>query len=179
MQKATKAIIREWIESIIIAVILALIVRVFIVQAFKIPTGSMRPTLIERDRIFVNKFIYRFRDPQAGDVMVFRDPNDNKKDLIKRLIAKEGDKIEIINGRIKLNRKIVDTLPISEFYYYNRGEFGKHDEAIAVPEDSFYVLGDNSASSKDSRYWGFVPKKNLIGKAILIYWPLNRFKLIK
>jgi len=179
MQVKTKTIVREWIESILIAVILALLVRAFIIQAFKIPTGSMRPTLIERDRIFVSKFIYRFREPEVGDVIVFKDVEEKKKDLIKRLIAKEGDVVEIVKGRIKINGKLVDEPPISEFYYYSRGGFGREGIDIKIPKDSFYVLGDNSASSKDSRYWGFVPKKNIIGKAVLIYWPLNRLRLIK
>lgn len=179
MNNKTKTVIREWVESIVIAVVLALFVRVFIVQAFKIPTGSMRPTLMEHDRIFVNKFIYRFRKPEVGDIIVFKDVSDRKKDLIKRLIATEGDTLKIVNGRIKLNGRIVDTPPISEFYYYNRGEYGKEGEIIIVPENSLYVLGDNSASSKDSRYWGFVPRKNVIGKAIFIYWPLNRLRLTK
>jgi len=179
MKDRTKSIIREWIESIVIAVLLALFVRAFIVQAFKIPTGSMRPTLIENDRIFVNKFIYRFREPRVGDIIVFREVEQGKKDLIKRLVATEADRIEIVNGRIKLNSKIIDKLPISEFYYYNRGDYGEEGEGIVVPEDSFFVLGDNSASSKDSRYWGFVPKRNIIGKAIFIYWPLKRLRLTK
>jgi len=179
MQVKTKTIIREWIESIIIAVVLALLVRAFIIQAFKIPTGSMRPTLVENDRIFVSKFIYRFREPQVGDVIVFKDVEEKKKDLIKRLIAKEGDVVEIVKGRIKINGKLVDEPPISEFYYYSRGGFGREGMDIRIPESSFYVLGDNSASSKDSRYWGFVPRKNIIGKAVLIYWPLNRLRLIK
>lgn len=179
MNQRAKSIIREWVESIVIAVLLALFVRVFIVQAFKIPTGSMRPTLIENDRIFVNKFIYRFREPRVGDIIVFREVGEGKKDLIKRLLATEGDRIEIVNGRIKRNSRIIDELPISEFYYYNRGDYGEEGEEIVIPEDSFYALGDNSASSKDSRYWGFVPRKNIIGKAIFIYWPPKRLRLTK
>ena len=88
MQEKTKILIREWAESIIIAIILALFIRTFVIQAFKIPTGSMRPTLMEGDRIFVSKFIYHFREPQVGDVIVFKGVEDRKKDLIKRLIAK-------------------------------------------------------------------------------------------
>lgn len=179
MQEKTRTIIREWVESILIAICLALFIRAFIVQAFKIPTGSMRPTLMENDRIFVNKFIYRFREPQRGDIIVFRDVENKKKDLIKRLIAKEDDAIEISNGRIIIDDKIIDNPPISEFYYYNRGDFGKEGIKIIVPKDSFFVLGDNSASSKDSRYWGFVPKRHLIGKAMVVYWPIKRVKLIK
>lgn len=179
MRRETKAAMREWVESIVIAVVLALFVRAFIVQAFKIPTGSMKPTLIENDRIFVSKFIYRFREPQRGDVIVFRDVEDRKKDLIKRLIGIGGDELEIVKGRININGRIVDMPPISEFYYYSYGEYGKAGQKIKVPEGSFYALGDNSASSRDSRYWGFIPRKNMIGKAILIYWPPRRLRLIR
>ena len=172
--------LKEWVEPIIVAIVLALIIRTFVVQAFKIPTGSMRPTLIEGDRILVSKFIYRFKEPRQGDIIVFKSPEDKKKDFIKRLIGLPGDTVEISNGSILINDKAVDKdSTIRERYYYNRGDFGKADQAIKVPDDVYYALGDNSISSRDSRYWGFLPKKYLIGKAFLIYWPPNRIRLIK
>ena len=131
---------------------------------------------MEGDRIFVSKFIYHFREPQVGDVIVFKGVEDRKKDLIKRLIAKEDDTLEITNGRIRLNSEIIDTPSVSEFNY---GDFGLEGQRIEIPKGALYVLGDNSAKSRDSRYWGFVPRKNLIGKAVLIYWPLKRMQLIK
>jgi len=171
---------KEWVEPIIIAVVLALIIRTFIVQAFKIPTGSMRPTLIEGDRILVNKFIYKFKEPKRGDMIVFLSPEDKKKDFIKRLIGLPGEELEIANGSILIDDKAVskDSI-IREIYYYNRGDFGKKEEAIKVPEDAYYALGDNSISSRDSRYWGFMPKKYLIGKAFLIYWPPTRIRMLR
>ena len=172
--------LKEWVEPIIIAVVLALIIRTFIVQAFKIPTGSMRPTLIEGDRILVNKFVYKFTTPKRGDVIVFVSPEDKKKDFIKRLVGLSGEEVQIANGTILINNKAVgEDSKIKERYYYNRGDFGMEDKAITVPGDSYYVLGDNSISSRDSRYWGFLNKKNLIGKAFLIYWPPNRISFIK
>jgi len=183
---------REWIESIVIAVILALIIRTFIVQAFKIPSGSMIPTFEVGDRIFVNKFLYgakfpfidfrlpAVRQPKRGDIIVFVSPETPKKDFVKRLIATGGETVEIRGGNIYINGKAVDGPPsIRSLYYYNRGEYGKEGYGITVPKDSYYALGDNSASSRDSRYWGFVPKKNLLGKVIFIYWPLHRMKVIK
>ncbi len=171
---------KEWVEPIIIAVILALIIRTFIVQAFKIPTGSMRPTLIEGDRILVSKFIYKFKEPKRGEMIVFLSPEDKKKDFIKRLIGLPGEKLEIANGTILVDDKAVpkDSI-IREVYYYNRGDFGNKGQTIKVPEDAYYVLGDNSISSRDSRYWGFLPKKYLIGKAFLIYWPPTRIRMLK
>ena len=164
-------LMKEWIEPIVIAVILALFVRHFVVQAFKIPTGSMKPTLNENNRIFVNKYIYRFKQPQRGDIIVFKYPEDTKKDFIKRLIAVGGETVEIKDGNIIINGSIVDTASIKDIYYYNRGDYGGPGQRITVPEDSFYALGDNSASSRDSRYWGFVPRKYIIGKAVFRYWP--------
>ncbi|MDD5450074.1 MAG: signal peptidase I [Candidatus Omnitrophica bacterium] len=171
--------IREWGESILIAFILAMIIRTFVVQAFKIPSGSMKPTFTEGDRILVNRFIYRFKEPATGDIIVFKYPEDVKKDFVKRLIAKSGETVEIREGGIYVNDKRVnEPHVIRETYYYNRGDYGKAGQKFKVPSDSYYVLGDNSASSRDSRYWGFVPRKNLLGRAFLIYWPINRIRVI-
>jgi signal peptidase I len=180
MNSKIRYLIKEWIEPIVIALILALIIRTFVVQAFKIPTGSMRPTLIEGDRILVNKFIYKFKRPERGDIIVFISPEDKKKDFIKRLVGLAGETVEISNGTILINGKAVDNDSImKERYYYNRGDFGEENQVLQVPNDAYYVLGDNSISSRDSRYWGFLPKKYVIGKAFLIYWPLTRIKVVK
>jgi len=191
MSTRKKSALRDWTESIIVAFILAMIIRAFIVQAFKIPTGSMRTTLMEGDLILVNKFIYgakvpftewrlpKVREPKRGDVIVFIYPQDSKKDFIKRLIGLPGETVEIRNGSVFVNDKPLLDPEFNQHYYYNRGELGLEGQKIIVAQDSYFVLGDNSASSKDSRYWGFVPGKNILGKAILIYWPLNRIRMIK
>jgi len=188
----------EWIQPLLWAFVLALVIRAFIVQAFKIPTGSMRMTLIEGDRILVNKFGYcgrfelripfieknilsfpmiTFREPKRGDIIVFRYPVDGKRDFVKRLVGLGGEVISIKDGRILVDGKIVTDPEIFEkFYYYNRPEwaYGKPDQEIHVPEGQYFVLGDNSAESSDSRNWGFVPRANLIGKAMCIYYPFKR-----
>jgi signal peptidase I len=191
MSTRKKSAIRDWTESIIVAFILAMIIRTFVIQAFKIPTGSMRPSLLEGDLILVNKFIYgakipftnlrlpKIRAPKRGDVIVFIYPKDSKKDFIKRLVALPGESVEIKNGTVYINDHPLLEPLFSQRYYYNRGEFAKEGNKIIVPGNSFFVLGDNSASSQDSRYWGFVPKDNILGKAILIYWPLPRIRIIK
>jgi len=191
MKPKTKSVVREWIESIVVAFILAMVIRTFVIQAFKIPTGSMRPTLLEGDLILVNKFIYggkvpftelrlpAARQPKRGDVLVFIYPEDRKKDFIKRLIALPGETVEIKNGSIYINDKPLLDPVFNQRYYYNRGDLAREGEKIVVPGDSFFVLGDNSASSKDSRYWGFLPRKNILGKAMIIYWPPNRIRIIK
>jgi signal peptidase I len=176
---------RENVEVFVTAIILALIIRAFVVQAFKIPTGSMRPTLLEGDRILVNKFIYRFKKPQRGDIIVFKYPEDKKKDFIKRLVAVGGETVQINplgDGKIWVNgNPIEDDNIINQIYYYNKSDtdYGETGKIIKVPEESYFVLGDNSASSRDSRYWGFVPKEYLIGKAFLIYWPIHRIRVVK
>jgi signal peptidase I len=163
---------KEWAQSIIVALILTLIIRTFVIQAFKIPSGSMRPTLMEGDKLFVNKYIYRFELPQRGDIVVFKFPDDPKKDFIKRLVASENEVVEIKEGKIYVNGKALeDPMAFGKFYYYNHDPFGGPGEKIRIPKDSYYVLGDNSGNSTDSRFWGFVPKKNMVGKAIFRWWP--------
>lgn len=188
-----KSELREWIESIFIAFIIAIVLQTFVVQAFKIPSGSMIPTFNIGDRIFVNKFLYcarvpfvnlrlpvmNVRQPKRGDIIVFQSPEDPKKDFVKRLIATGGEIVEIKDGMVLINGKQPDEPSIRRVSYYNAGDYGKEGLAVLVPKDSYYALGDNSANSRDSRYWGFVPKDNLIGKAICIYWPLNRIKAVK
>jgi signal peptidase I len=192
MTTKKKSALREWVEAAIFAAFLAFcVIRPFIVQAFKIPTGSMRPTLIEGDLILVNKFIYGAKVPfthlrlpavkeiKRGDVVVFIYPEDDKKDFIKRMVGLPGDIIEIRKGTIYVNDSpLLDPL-FNQRYYYNRGEFSKENQKLVVPPDNYFVLGDNSGSSKDSRYWGFVPKDNILGSAMVIYWPPQRIRIIK
>ena len=171
---------KEWAQSIAVALILTLIIRTYVVQAFKIPSGSMRPTLMEGDKLFVNKFLYRFKPMERGDIVVFKFPGEPKKDFIKRLVAFQGETVEIRDGKLYINGKVLDEPDsFGKFFYYNHDPFGGPNEKIKVPGDSLYVLGDNSANSTDSRFWGFVPQKNIIGKAIFRWWPLNRLGKIK
>ncbi len=187
-----KSVFREWLEAALVAAFLAFcVIRPFVIQAFKIPTGSMRPTLLEGDLILVSKFIYGakvpftkmrlpgFRAPARGDVIVFIYPEDKKKDFIKRLVGLPNETVEIKSGTIYINGKPLLDPAFNKRYYYNRGDFMIDGEKITVPEDSYFVLGDNSGSSKDSRYWGFVPKDNVLGIAVAIYWPPLRIRAIK
>ena len=186
------SIAREWIESIVIAFILAMFIRTFFIQAFKIPSGSMRPTLIERDRLMVNKLRYGpkvpfskdkrlpgMTEPKRGDIIVFVYPEDPSRDFIKRLIGLEGETIEIRGGNIYVNDQIVENSSIKDVFYYNRGNYGKEGQKITVPQGHYFVLGDNSGSSSDGRFWGFVPHGNVIGRAEIIYWPFSRMRFIK
>ena len=192
MSPSRKSILWEYVESILIAAVLALTIRAFVVQAFKIPTGSMRPTLMEGDRILVNKFLYgakipgtpwrlpAVRAPRRGDVIVFVSPDDSHRDFVKRFVATEGDVIEIRNFHLWVNGRRVEDPPVFQsLAYYNYGDYGKPGVPVRVPMGYYFVLGDNSASSRDSRYWGFLPKENLIGKAMVIYWPVRRIRVLR
>ena len=192
MKQHTKLVIREWVESIGIALVLALFIRAFFIQAFKIPSGSMRPTLQEGDKIMVNKLLFgpkvpftnyrlpALRQPRRGDIIVFVYPEDRKKDFIKRLVASETEKVEIADGNILINGKAVKDFPqMRNVYYYNRGSYGQEGKAVKVPEGNYFVLGDNSSSSRDSRYWGFVPEENIIGRAMFIWWPPWRIQVLR
>lgn len=291
--KKKKSIFREYAETIICAFIIAMTIRTFIVEPFKIPTGSMEPTLHgdpkKGDRIFVNKFIYRFKEPKRGDIVVFKTKKipglDGKKNYIKRLIGLPGDMLEIIGGAIFVNGERVKMEHIEKNTYYNttpmivplglkknrlkipinyymvcvpetqeiyilssmfytlpddislgdkvnfdsidnerlreimpsdadfvarsgqkikfkddalyvdnaiyskgytkdniyviQGQYGIMNNEIIIPEDSYYVLGDNSRISKDSRYWGVVPKKNVKGKSMFVWWPPKRWQVTR
>ena len=181
MDKETvKREIKEWIHSIVVALALTLVIRTFVVQAFKIPSGSMRPTLLEGDKLFVNKYIYRFEPPKRGDIIVFRYPVDPKKDFIKRLVALGGETVEIRDGKIYVDGQVLqDPASFGKFFYYNHDPFGGPNEPVRVPADAYFVLGDNSANSTDSRFWGFVPKKSVLGKAFFRWWPPRRIGTVK
>lgn len=181
----------EWIKPVIIAAILALFVRTFIVQPFKIPSNSMYPTLKPGDRIFVNKFIYgakipftdirlpKVRDPRAGDIIVFLSPIEKKKYLVKRFIAGSDKSVKIKSGGVFIDGEKLSGRPFDNIFYYNRGDYGSEEKAVNVKQGKFFVMGDNSTNSMDSRYWGFVPEENIVGKAFVIHWPLRRMKFLK
>ncbi len=180
--------IKDYIEPMFIAVLITLLVRTFVLQAFKIPSGSMEPTLRIGDYLLVNKFIYGIRipytdmrlsayeKPKRGDVIVFIYPVDPSKDFIKRVIGTEGEKIQIVNGKIYINDKQIAD-PWGHFRKEEPAEYFQGVEnfgPVIVPKDSFFVMGDNRDNSADSRFWGFVPLKDVIGKAFIIYFSWNR-----
>ena len=184
-----KSLFREYSEAIIIAVLLALFIRQFAVQAFTIPSGSMMDTLLIGDYILVNKFLFGaeipltdrhlpgLRDPRHGDVVVFKYPNDETRDFIKRIIAVGGDTIQVRDNRVLLNGHPIDepyvrpgsfTGPPSAQCSYAYG-----CDPLKVPAGAYFVMGDNRDNSQDSRYWGFVRRDKIRGKAFLIYWSWN------
>ncbi len=181
--------LKEYAQAIIIALIIALFVRTFIVQAFKIPSGSMIKTLLIGDHILVNKFIYGVKNPltrntwielnspQRGDVIVFIFPLERDKDFIKRVIGVEGDTIQIINKKVFVNGKPFKDPPGVQHTDPNILPSGVSPRdnlgPIKVPPGKLFVMGDNRDQSFDSRFWGFVPVRDVKGKAFIIYFSWN------
>ena len=188
-----KSIVREYFETIVVAVILALFMRTFVVQAFKIPTGSMEPNLLIGDHLLVNKFVFAptlssaerallpATDIRRGDIVVFKYPEDPERDFIKRVIGLPGETLELRDRRILVNGRAIDEpyahyLPRPQGF---TGVDGASDDVrvrygpVVVPAGSVFVMGDNRDNSQDSRYWGFLPKENIKGKALLIYWSFD------
>ena len=185
-----KSTAREYFESIVIAVILALFIRTFVVQAFKIPTGSMEENLLIGDHLLVNKFVF---GPTAaaperailpidtirrGDVVVFKYPEEPERDFIKRVIGLPGETLEVREKKV-----YIDGVPLEEPYaHFLEGASGSpfHEVTsfdvrerygpVTVPPDQYFVMGDNRDNSQDSRYWGFLPREYIKGRALVIYW---------
>ncbi len=184
-----KSLFREYSEAIIIAVLLALFIRQFAVQAFTIPSGSMMDTLLIGDYILVNKFLYGaevpfadrhlpgLRDPERSDIIVFKYPNDESRDFIKRIIAVGGDTLQVRDNHVWLNGRLLDEPYVrpGSFSSVSSGHCGYSYacEPLTVPAGSYFVMGDNRDNSQDSRYWGFVKREKIRGKAFLIYWSWN------
>ncbi len=194
--------LKEWMNAGLWAVVIALFVMSFIIQAFKIPSGSMENTLHIGDHLFVNKFIYgikvpfggsrrilQFTEPERGDLIVFKYPEDPRTDFIKRVIAKEGEEIEIIDKQVYIEGEKLDE---SDYVVHkdpnvfppaaylppqrrHRDNFGPY----VVEEGEYFVMGDNRDYSSDSRMWGPVSKDKIRGKALFLYWPPSRIGLIR
>jgi signal peptidase I len=183
-----KSLVREYSEAILIAVLLALVIRTLVVQAFTIPSGSMMDTLLVGDYILVNKFLYgaeipftplhlpALREPRRGDIIVFKYPQDEKRDFIKRIVALPGEQVTVRGHQVYVNGRLVH-----EPYVKGDGPppapaqpgycgYAYGCDPTAVPADSYFVMGDNRDNSQDSRYWGFVKRDKIKGKAFLIYW---------
>jgi len=189
IRKKKKSGLRENIEAILVAIVLALFIRTFVIQAFKIPSGSMKETLKIGDHILVNKFIYGVKipflqttiipitNPKRGDIVVFKFPEDPSKDFIKRVIGVGGDVIEVRDKKVYVNSKLLnhDFGMHTDSYIFPasvqpRDNFGP----VVVPPHSLFVMGDNRDQSYDSRFWGFVDLKAVKGKALIIYWSWDK-----
>jgi signal peptidase I len=196
MEGFKKSVAREYFESLVIAVILALFIRTFVVQAFKIPTGSMEQNLLIGDHLLVNKFVFGptvsmverlllpMKDIARGDVLVFKYPEDPERDFIKRVIGLPGDQIEVRHKRVLVNGQRLDE-PYVFFLeeppplpqdmtradpHVSSGDPREFYGPVTVPPNHYFAMGDNRDNSQDSRYWGFLPRDYVKGRALVIYW---------
>jgi len=205
-----KSFYKEWIEPFLIAAIVALFIRQFVVEAFKIPSGSMIPTLTIGDHLLVNKFIYgpripftdsrlfTWQEPKRGEIIVFKYPENESKNFIKRVVGLPGDKMQITNGKLLINDQPVSVTELGDYEdkaqsggypYFNkpklleeqmgtvkhrilylRDQSGYNFGPVLVPRESVFVMGDNRDNSQDSRVWGFVKFNKILGRALIIYW---------
>ncbi len=185
-----KSTVREYFESIAIAVIMALFVRTFVVQAFKIPTGSMENNLLIGDHLVVNKFVFGpdhgaarsilpMRDIRRGDIVVFKYPEDPERDFIKRVIGLPGETLEVKDKRVYINGTRLEEPyvhylepPSASTEYAEVTSFDLRERygPVQIPADKYFVMGDNRDNSQDSRYWGFLPREYVKGRALMIYW---------
>lgn len=165
-----KSVAREWLETVVIALVVAFLIRSFVVQVYKVEGESMEPTLKTEERLLVNKFVYYFRDPRAGEVIVLQDPGKPQRELIKRVVAVAGEKVEVRKGVLYVNDE-----PIVEDY--KNTAFVSHAESgpVTIPAGHLFVMGDNRGRSFDSRAIGPIALDKVDGKAFLLFWPLNRF----
>ena len=160
----------EFLVILLISFVLVFgFVRPYVVEAFRIPSESMVPTLEIGDRLFVNKFIYRFTDPERGDIVVFKSVEGGEEDLIKRVVAVPGDMVEVRDGELYVNGQPQEGSYVNR-EFPDRSYYGPN----TVPEGHVFVMGDNRANSRDSRFFGPVPYENIEGEAFLLFWPPDR-----
>ncbi|MBU2632816.1 signal peptidase I [Patescibacteria group bacterium] len=170
----------DTIQTFLMAAAVFLVIYVFLFRPFEVKGESMFPSFLNDEYVLTNLITLKFGEPQKGDVVVFKSPLDAEKDYIKRIIGIQGDSIMIKDGSVYVNNVI-----FNEEQYLNPaiktygGAFARDGEAVVVPEDEFFVMGDNRPYSSDSREWGFVKKGGLIGKSFFVYWPLDRMGIIK
>jgi len=166
--------LKSWLRDILFAFAIAIFIVIFVVQPVKVEGTSMQPQLVDQERIFVNRFIYRFTDVCRGDVVVFWYPRDRSKSFIKRVLGIPGDELEIRDGTVYINGS-----EISEPYLKSDFRDHKSFHKVVIPPGQYFVLGDHRNSSNDSRSWGFVDRRLIYGKAIFSYWPVSRVGLVE
>ncbi len=166
----------SWLRDLMLSVVLAIVVILFLYQPVKVEGTSMMPGLVDQERIFINKFVYRFgiADISRGDTVVFWFPQDISKSYIKRVIGVPGDKVEVVEGVVYVNGKALTEPYVPEEY---RDHTSAREHVLAA--DEYFVLGDHRSSSNDSRVWGTVPRRYIYGKAVFVYWPLDRMGAVR
>jgi signal peptidase I len=166
----------HWLRDLVFSVVLAVIVILFLYQPVKVEGTSMMPTLDDQERIFINKFVYRFHFEKIdrGDTVVFWFPGDPSKSYIKRVLGMPGDRVEVRDGSVIVNGEALEEDYVPQ-EYRDQSEM----RPTTIGQDEYFVLGDHRSSSNDSRTWGMVPRRYIYGKAVFIYWPLEKMGLLK
>jgi len=167
-----KSALREWLETVIIALVIALVIRQFVVQVYVVEGQSMEPTLHTSQRLLVNKALYRFRTPQAGEIVVLQDPGQPTRELIKRVVAVGGESVEVRKSVVYVNDQ-----PLSEPYKNTLFTNYQDTPKVTVEAGHIYVMGDNRGQSLDSRLIGSIPLSKVDGKAVFLFWPLNEMRM--
>jgi signal peptidase I len=163
-----------WVKDILLALVIAVLMVVFLYQPVKVEGTSMQPQLDDQERIFVNKFIYRFGEIRRGDVVVFYYPKDPSKSFIKRVVGLPGETVGIRHGRVYINGKLLE-----EPYVLSHFQDADSYPSVEIKEGQYYMLGDHRNASNDSRSWGVVPRENIFGKAVFCYWPIEKAGFIQ
>lgn len=178
--RKTYAFLLDTVQSLLIVFAVFLVIYIFLFRPFQVSGSSMYPTFSDKQYILTNIITLRFNKPKQGDVIVFKAPNDPEKDYIKRVIGIPRDTVMIKNGDVFVNGKLLDQNEYlkSSVKTYG-GSFLTEGVTVTVPTDSYFVMGDNRSGSSDSREWGFVPLKSVIGESFFVYWPPNKMELIK
>lgn len=170
----------EFLETVVIALLFFAIMYIFLFQPHQVKGNSMLPNFINGEYLLTNKLVYRFKDPGRGDIVVFRAPENNQYDYIKRIIGLPGDTVKILNGNIYINnQKIDESAYLSPTIQSRPGYYLHEGKEIVIPPNSYLVFGDNRTNSSDSRDFGPIPKESIVGKAWFMYWPPAKIGLIK
>ena len=170
----------DTVQTLLLIFAVFLVIYVFLFRPFRVSGNSMHPTFLDKQYILTNLITLRFNKPKIGDVVVFKAPKDQEKDYIKRVIGTPGDAVSIKDGEVYVNGQLLDQSKFlkSSVKTYG-GSFLRDGETVTVPSESYFVIGDNRSGSSDSREWGSVPIKSIIGKSLFVYWPLDKIELIK
>lgn len=174
------AFVLDTVQTLLLVFAVFLVIYIFLFRPFQVSGNSMHPTFFDKQYILTNIITLKFGKPKLGDVIVFKAPSDPEKDYIKRVIGIHGDTVAIKNGDVYLNGKLLDQRDfLAQSVKTYGGSFLREDQPVTVPPDSYFVMGDNRPGSSDSREWGFVPDKSVIGESFFVYWPLNKMEIVK
>ncbi|MDO8658642.1 MAG: signal peptidase I [Candidatus Levybacteria bacterium] len=178
--RAIYAFFIDTIQTFLLAASVFLVIYIFVFRPFQVNGASMYPNFVDGEHVLTNLISIRFENPKKGEVIVFKAPRDEEKDFIKRVIGTPGDTVSVKNGDVYVdNEKLDQSGFLKDDIKTYSGSFLREGETITVPQDKYFVMGDNRPYSSDSREWGFVTKKEIIGQSLFVYWPFNKMRVIK